>query len=203
MIPTIRCYTHCVFSILSLASGVFVLAANVPYVISILRGKTSPNRISWLVWGLVGMLILTTYHELDGKAALILAFTCAACQLTVAVLSIQYGSGGTSVIDRACLALVVLTCFIWWITKSAFYPYVLGVCIDFLAMIPTFVKTYHKPEGEDFWAWTLWAIAAFLSVLAIENWAFAESLFPVYLFCVEMTMVLLLLRGKLHNPRTV
>lgn len=155
--------------------------------------------MSWLVWGLVGMLILTTYHELDGKAALILAFTGAVCQLTVAVLSIKYGSGGTSIIDRACLALVVLTCFIWWITKSALYPYVLGVCIDFLAIVPTFVKTYHKPEGEDFWAWTLWAIAAFFSVLAINEWSLSESLFPVYLMTVEMVMVLLILRGKFHK----
>lgn len=155
--------------------------------------------MSWFVWAFVGMLIVITYNELEGRAALILAFTSAICQFLVAVLSIKYGSGGTSTVDRTCLVLVIFTCLIWGLTKSAFYPYVLAVCIDFFAMVPTLRKTYHKPDGEDFYAWVLWAVAALLSILAIEQWSFAEALFPVHLLCVELMVVLLILRGKFSH----
>lgn len=185
------------YSLLSLASGALVVVANVPYIASILKGKTSPNRMSWFLWAVVGILILTTYHELDGKAAFFLALTGAICQMTVALLSIKYGSGGTSTVDRICLTLVILTCLIWWLTKSAFYPYVLAVFIDFLAIVPTMRKTYHKPDGEDLWAWIIWAIAALCAVLAIQTWTWAEALLPVYLLSAEIIMVLLILRGKL------
>lgn len=192
-------YDGCVYSVLSLASGFLVLLSSVPYIASILRGSTKPNRVTWFVWASVGVLILFTYHELEGKAGFILTVAGALCQLIVALLSIKYGTGGTSVLDRVCFALVIVAYLIWWLTGFALYPYVLAVCIDLFAVTPTFSKTYHDPGSEDLAAWSICTIGVLLSVLAIEQWSFAEALFPVYALCVELTVVLLILRGKFRS----
>ncbi len=171
--------------------------SSVPYIVSILRGKTKPNRVTWFVWAFVGMLILFTYRDLEGKAGLSLTIVAAACQVTVALLSIKYGTGGTSLLDRACLALVLCAYVTWWLTRSALYPYVFAVCIDLLAITPTFFKAYHDPESEDLLAWSVCAVGVLLSVLAIRRWSLGEALFPVYAFCAESTVALLILRGRI------
>ncbi len=149
------------------------------------------------MWASVGLLIAFTYHDLEGKAGFVLTVVGAAYQIFIALLSIKYGSGGVSVLDRTCFALVVLTSLLWWATQSSFYPYVFAVIIDLFAVIPTFSKAYHHPKSEDLLAWTICMVGVFLSVLAIRDWSFTEALFPLYAFFVELTVVLLLLRGNL------
>ena len=36
------------------------IAANVPYVIETIQGKTKPERISWFIWTLLGVIYFST-----------------------------------------------------------------------------------------------------------------------------------------------
>jgi hypothetical protein len=181
---------------IQILSGTFIFLAYVPYLYSIFHETTKPNRVSWFVWAATGMIILLSYRELGGKAAIAIALLGAVCPLIIALISIVYGTGGTSVIDRLCIVLIHITCLVWILTGSAIYPYLFSLIIDFLAMFPTFRKTYLHPESEHPLAWFLWLCGAVTSLFAATTWRSTEILLPVYLIVVEVIELGLLFRKK-------
>ena len=51
------------------AAGGMTLAAHVPYVASILRGETRPNRASWLIWCTVSAILAASYRQVADNDA--------------------------------------------------------------------------------------------------------------------------------------
>src|SRR5438093_1430237 len=80
---------------LNILSGILTLAGFVPYVASILKGKTKPNRVTWWIWCAAGFLLMSTYYSLGARAGLGMAIGSFAGQTLVSALTLRYGTGGT------------------------------------------------------------------------------------------------------------
>ena len=48
-------------SVLGFSAGIVSFASYVIYIISILRGKTKPSRISWFTWAGMGLVLAVSY----------------------------------------------------------------------------------------------------------------------------------------------
>lgn len=184
-----------------LLSGVLVLLGNVPYIFAILRKETVPNRASWWIWAGVNLLVVSSYISLGNTAAIGVGLGGLIGQIVIALLSIRYGTGGVSKLDRTCIIGAVGSALLWWATSSAFLAHVLGVFMDFLGWLPTFQKTRVQPQSEDLFSWFLWTTGAMLAFFSIETWSVSSSLFLVYIFVTDTIVLSMILYHRFASRR--
>ncbi|MBI5887059.1 MAG: hypothetical protein HZB85_10850 [Deltaproteobacteria bacterium] len=183
-------------------AGVLGLAGFIPYIISIIRKETTPNRATWLIWTLVGVMLGGSYYAGGATDTIWVAVSYVAGPFIIFILSIRRGEGGWTGIDKACLFTAAASAFFWWFTGSALIGLCLSLLADVMGAAPTVVKAFRRPEGEDKLSWTLWALSGLINLAAIDDWAaFSIVAYPAYmLICAGTVTALLYLRHPAPRP---
>ncbi|MGL5806647.1 MAG: hypothetical protein ACRC11_14630, partial [Xenococcaceae cyanobacterium] len=174
-----------------------------PYTVTILRGKTKPSRTTWWIWTIVGFLLVASYYSSEAINTIWVPVCVAIGHLIIAILSIKYGEGGWKFFDRLCILGTGMSLILWWRYDSPLIALLLNIVIDFLGALPTLVKSYYKPETEDPCPWIIFLAAHTLNLFALNNWSFKVSVYPLYLFCVVATIVILLLGSHIRVKLTL
>jgi len=177
-------------------AGILSLLAFVPYINAIRRRQIRPNRASWWIWSVVILILLASSYSSGAVETLWVPVGLTLGNLVVVFLSFRYGQGGWNRLDRVCLGGAGLSLLLWWFFQAPWVALMLNIAIDCLGALPTIWKAHVEPESEDFLSWTLFLSAYTLNLLALDNWAFSLSVYPLYLFGLAATIVVLLLRGR-------
>jgi len=182
---------HAIF--LGQLAGLLSITAIIPYVRSILRGDTKPNRASWLIWAVEGLILLASYYFSGATTTIWLTISFAVIPLVVFALSFKYGVGGFNRLDMVCLfgALIGLT--LWRITRSPVVALYINILVDFLGFLPTIQKSYLHPETENSLAWIIGTSATALNVLALTTLKLQIALYPIYLFLANGVVTILVI----------
>ncbi|OGT38456.1 MAG: hypothetical protein A3F11_10025 [Gammaproteobacteria bacterium RIFCSPHIGHO2_12_FULL_37_14] len=186
------------YETLGILAGILALVGYIPYIYTTIRGKTRPNKATWIIWTVIGGLIAFSYLFEGDKNTIWLPLGYFIGPLVVAILSFRYGYSEWSKLDIACLVVGAISIIPWIISDNAIFTLLINVFIDATGAIPTVVKTYREPETEDFSAWTIFFIANTLELLAIEQWNLA-AIYPIYLFILAASIVLFIVKGKLKK----
>lgn len=165
------------------AAGILALASFVPYILAILRGETTPNRATWLIWTVVGIMLGLSYHASGAAHTVWFAVSYVVGPFIVLILSIKRGEGGWTKLDRSCLLTAGASAFLWWLSGSALFALCMNLVADAMGALPTVLKAYHRPESENRTAWTIGFIATVINLRAVEDWgSFSIAAYPVYMF---------------------
>jgi hypothetical protein len=133
----------------SLALGaLLVVLSAYPYLLDVVRRRTRPQLLSWVIWTLLGA-IATVAAYVEGQYASA-TLTAAATLETGAVAAVGWRSGNRvlELLDGVCLAGVVLGLLLWARYDSPFVGLSAAVTIDILAAIPTVRHAWCKPREE-------------------------------------------------------
>lgn len=174
---------------LGIFSGLLAMAAIIPYVRDILHGTTRPNVVSWSLWVL--LLSIAALAQLSAGASWSLVLVVGDLIGTASVLVlclIGYGYGKYSWLDGICFALALVAIVLWQITNQPLLAIGLAALADFLASVPTLVKSYKDPRSEEPTQFFIIAIAALLGVLSTSIFDPANLVFPAYLFCINIAI---------------
>ncbi|MEO8862882.1 MAG: hypothetical protein ABI354_00970 [Candidatus Saccharimonadales bacterium] len=167
-----------------------------------LKGKAKPHRITRLiVWlaSVAGVLGVMHSASLPGK---IFAFIFLARATYLLIMSVIYGVGGMAKLDLYCLGIGILALAAYVVTKNGTITISLGILADLIGYIPTFVKTYRKPDSEDPIFFTIEGLASLFGVFAV--WSLqAAILFPIYFTLSSFTVVSLIYRKKIFQPSQI
>ena len=181
--------------VLSIISPIF-------YTKSMLKGKVKPHRVTRLiVWlaSLAGLLGVLNSSNSAGKIFALIFLIRATYLLIMAVI---YGVGGLQKLDLYCLFFGVLALVAYYTTRSGLLTISLGIAADLIGYLPTFVKTYKKPESEDPLFFSIEGLASLFAIFAI--WELApDILFPIYFLLSSMTVVALIYRKRLMSVFSV
>ena len=177
------------------AAGILSTLAIVPYTIGVLRGRTRPQRASWVIWTLVGAIAAWSYYESGARQTMWLALSFATNPLVVLALSIRYGTGGWSKLDQRCLLGAACSLAVWRLTRSPMLGLLAILVVDALGALPTVKKVWRRPETEDPTAWILTSVAAAVNLLALERWTFSLAVQPVYSAVATTAITLLVCRA--------
>ncbi|MGB7415314.1 MAG: hypothetical protein WA902_14000 [Thermosynechococcaceae cyanobacterium] len=183
--------------IVGVIAGIVPLLGFIPYIVTTLRGKTQPNRASWMIWATFGIILVASSYAEGAQNTMGLLVSYAVCQSIIAILSIKYGVGGWSQFDRACIAGAGVSLIAWWWFKSPLLAILIIVAVDASGALPTIRKAYHEPETEDLFSWLMFWTAGTLNLIALEQWSPGLSAFPLYLFTFNSIVSFLLLRPKI------
>jgi hypothetical protein len=183
-------------------AGATTLLGFVPYWISILRGKTQPNRATWAIWSIVGLILSSSYWAVGARDTIWVPLSYVIGPIVTSILGIRWGEGGWTRFDRRCLMGTAVSLVLWIVLKSPLVALGLNLLIDFLGALPTIAKSARDPEGEDPLAWVLFAIGNGFNLLAINQWSWEIAAYPIYLFVICVWMVVLLLRPRRSRSTT-
>ncbi len=177
---------------------VLSLISPISYTKSMLAGKSKPHRVTRLiVWlaSVAGVLGVLHSTNLAGQIFALIFLVRATYLL---VMSGIYGVGGASRLDRICLSLGLLALVTYATTKNGVLTISVGILADVIGYIPTFVKTYHKPDSEDPIFFSIEGIASLFGIFAVWQLR-ADILFPIYFTLCSGLVVALIYRKKLFS----
>ncbi len=184
--------------IAGMIGGSVFFSAFIPYFIDILRGRTNPQRATWIIWTILGVLILASYRSVGAQNTIWVAIAGAICPCVILVLSIWRGEGGTSKLDIAGLAGSAIGIAGWWLTTDPFVGLVMFMLTDQIASVPTMAKLWHEPASESLFAWSLWLSSSFFQLVALDSWDIHVSIYPLSYLVGQLAIVLLILRKYLR-----
>lgn len=183
--------------ILGIIAGVIAFIAYIIYIISIIRGKSKPNRATWWIWAFMGLILAVSYKYSGASNSVWVPYVEFLGPLIVAILSIKYGEGGLeSKTDLFCLFGAFISIILWIVFNNPVVALVTNLAIDSFAIIPTIKKSYHRPEGEDFWAWFGTGLADSLNFFSVEKFTFAILIYPIYMLLSDLIIIVILFIRK-------
>jgi uncharacterized protein with PQ loop repeat len=191
-----------IYRILGLVSAVIFLFGYLPYVISIVKGKSKPHPVTWMLFAILGGVALFFTVQAGARDTLPLVVLNFLLPLMIAVLSLKYWEGGFSRFDYTCLGFSLLAILAYILFRNASFSITISILGDMLAYLPTLKKTYKDPSSEHPLTWALFALGCGLSVVAaIPNFAYGIVVYPAYLAISDIVMVVLILRGRLKKAQ--
>ena len=191
-------------TLFGIAAGIVTFFAYAVYLVSVVHGKTRPNRTSWWLWTFVGVMIATSYYTTGARHTIWVPVIYVVGPLVGAILSYKYGEGGTEPLDKFCFFISAISLPIWIISGSPLIALIINIFIDFLAVILTVLKSYARPWGEDWRAWVLFFIGSLMNIFAIGSWSLLSSFHPVYILFTNglILCILLFSLAKLGKIKT-
>lgn len=184
--------------ILGIVSGACLILGYFPYVYSVFKKKTVPNRASWLIWAFSTTVILFGVKETGTHEAIWVPVADAVGCTFIFLLSIFKGSGGWSKTDRISMAICLASLLVWWISGSAVTALIANLLIYVSGYIPTIQKAYVRPGSESLFAWGIFFAGVFLNLITViigNDSGWAVWVYPVTLVITVGTLCALLLRS--------
>ncbi len=190
-----------------LFGGVSVLLAAVGYVYylyDIFGRRTKPHAYSWLVWSAIALVGFLIQAKGQGGPGAWLLGAATLSTFSIFVLSLFFGHKD---IHRSATVSLALATVAFGFLIFANQPLAAAIIITGTeaggAFFPTFRKSYGSPYEETVLTYATYAFSIGLSLLALENYALANVLYPGVDFCMYVGLVTFLLvrRTRVRKPK--
>lgn len=179
-----------------LGTLILSLLSPISYTRSMLAGKAKPHKVTRLIVWLASVAGLLGVLHSPNTAGIIFAGIFFARASYLLVMSLIYGTGGASRLDKSCLIIGIGALVAYVATGSGLLAIAFGILADLIGYIPTFVKTWHQPKSEDPLFFSVESLASLLAIFAIWE-LIPDILFPIYFFVCGAVVVFLIYRKQL------
>ena len=183
------------------------------YIRDTLRGDTSPNRVTWSLWGVEGVLAFCVeIQQHVGLAALMtLMLGLVPCAVVVASFRNPHGVWKLDAFDAVCGAVSVGGLVFWAFINEPTVALVSFVVADQMAALPTIRKSWLAPSTESPRLFFLGSTNCAITLLTLTKLTTAGVLFPGCILVTDLIVGLLIVskvgprvRGGTHgatNPK--
>ena len=184
-------------------SVILFIVASPPYVLDTLKGKTKPERATWFIWSVLGLIAFVSQVKLGATWSVVYTGLDTLGSVSVFILSLRYGVGGWTLLDRMALAIAVAGVAVSLIAHQPVIA-ILGVILaDISGTILTVCKTYLAPDSETTVTWLLVGTGALCGLIAVGKFDLGLMLYPAYLtaanYAVPLTQFVGRSRSNAHS----
>lgn len=183
--------------------GLLCGASYVVYIRDIIRGITKPERASWFIWSVLGLIALTSQYALGARASLVLVLTQTIGVTLIFILSLWRGVGLPGYKDIMALFFAGLGLLLWYFTESPLVALVIVIAIDAIGVVLTAIKAYSDPYSETVSAWVLAGLAGTVTLCTLQSYSLGIVLYPIYtilLNVVVLSVIYLARQGIRYHP---
>jgi hypothetical protein len=176
-----------------LGIGISIIGG-VDYLIGTLKGTVKPNRVTWLIWTLAPALAFFAQLQQGVGAEAWSTFIVWFIPFLVLVASFMNKKAVWKVqkLDIICGLFSIIGLIAWLFTRVGNVAIVFSIIADFLACIPTLIKSWHKPETEGVLAYFVSIINAAIGLLIIKQWNFENYAFMSYILLMGTIFTILI-----------
>lgn len=170
------------------------------YIRDTLRGRSAPNRATFFLWAVAPAIAFAA--ELREGIGWVAVPTLVVAVMPAMILVASFIGGHAAWklrrFDYACAALSVLAIVLWQVTGSGDVAIAFSLAADFLAGVPTALKSWTHPETETVWAYVAGGFNGILGLLTATTWNFASIGFNAYLvvFCTILVVFIAVPRRR-------
>lgn len=172
-------------------------AVYVPYLYTIVRGKTRPHLYTYLVDSAVNVIAFAGVFVAGAGAASWNIAASGALVFCVFALSFRYGTKDIRPIDTLLLVAALVTLIPWAVTHDPTISVVLITLIDALSLLPTLRKTWNDPTSEPYSVWGLNMLKHVLALFALGSYSLTTVFYPA-----GMVLMYALLTGEIILRRS-
>jgi len=168
------------------------------YLVETIRGKTKPNRVTWLLWGLFPMIIFVAQRAQGVEGLSWASFAAGLTPFLILLASFinKEAYWKTEPRDYYLMGAAIAGIVLWAATDNPNLAIVFSLVADIFAGLPTFIKAYRFPETESAVAYAISTFGFGLSILAIQTYTFETYAFVIYLFAMNGLLAILASRKR-------
>lgn len=100
-------------------STILVYSSMFRYIYSILKGRTKPNLVGWLLYQIATICILISSYELGSLPTIMLSLAFAVTQLIVIILSFRYGFTRIDKVEGFYFGVSMISLIFWAIASHS------------------------------------------------------------------------------------
>lgn len=179
-------------NLLSTLAIVLTIIAFIPYIRSILQGKTKPHVFSWVIWGCTTFIVCLAQLADNGGAGAWPIGVSGIITLYVAILATIKNSDITITrIDWLFFILAMTSLPLWYFTSHPLWAVVILTTADALGFGPTFRKAYFHPFEEQLMFFVIMTIRNLISIAALEHYSPTTVLFPAVIAVTCLLFILM------------
>jgi hypothetical protein len=163
-------------------------AGSVAYLISTVKGRVRPNRVSFLLWSVVPMIAFSAQINQRVGLVALMTFSTGFLPLTVFIASFanKQAVWKLTLFDLICGVLSLAGLALWLITKVGNVAILFSIVADGFAAVPTLVKAWKFPHTEIAWPWIATVFGVILTLLTLPTFTFANCGFILYILAVNL-----------------
>ncbi|MDB2415310.1 hypothetical protein N9W34_06020 [Rickettsiales bacterium] len=158
------------------------IVAFLPYIKSILNGKTKPHVFSWVIWGSTTLIVFAAQLSDNAGAGAWPFGISGIITIYVAFLAYMKKSDITITYSDWIFFIIAMSSIpVWYITSSPLWTVIVLTAIDIIGFAPTFRKAYYNPFEENLTFFVIMGIRNLISTFAIVNYSIITTLFPAFM----------------------
>jgi hypothetical protein len=187
--------------ILTILATTIGLIAYYPYVRDVLKAVTKPHAFSWLIWALLESIAFFAQLSKGGGIGALVTGASALVVLFIAIQSLRSKDKDITLFDWLAFAGAIIGLLLWRLTDDALFAVILVSVTDALAFLPTFRKTFYRPNEETLSEYGLSAVKWLIGIFALQTLNLTTWLYPASLVLTNSTFVImgLIRKNKLRN----
>jgi hypothetical protein len=182
--------------ILGLLAGAVAVADTIPYIRDTLRGRTRPHRGTWLIWGVLAVVVCFSQRADGASWSLVMAAAQAVVTTLVFGLAIRRGVGGVSAPDVALIAIAMVGVVGWLVADEPIVATVSVVVADLIGVALMVPKTYRNPGSETLATFAFASLGGLLAAGAVGTVDLALLLYPIYYCVANGAIAVLIVRRR-------
>ncbi len=177
-------------------AGVIGVADTIPYVRDILRGTTRPHPGTWLIWGVLAIVVCLSQRADGASWSLIMAGAQAALTSLIFVLAISRGEGGVSPAELMVIAVAGVGVTGWIVADEPIVATACVVAADLIGAAMMVPKTYRNPQSETLVTFALASLGGALAAGAVGALDASLLVYPLYYCMVNGAIALLIYQRR-------
>ncbi len=186
---------------LAISALVVSVAANIPYIVDIVKGRAKPERISWLLWTLLGLTYYFSAVFADGAKLFTLGELIGPG--IIFILTLKFGVGGRSKFDLISLSVALVAFSMLFVFDGVLIGLILALIVDGIGAMLTMRKLLIDPTSESRSFWALGAIASVLALASLNYYNLETMLFPIYVLIFSLLVIVKTDPASTKHPITL
>jgi hypothetical protein len=163
------------------------------YLYETITGKSKPNRVTWLLWGIFPMITFIAQRAQGVEGVSWITFVSGFTPILIFAASFinKKAFWKSKPMDYYLMIAAIAGIIMWALTDNPNIAIAFALLADLLAAIPTIIKCYRHPESESWIAYGVSTAGFLMGLLAVQTWNFQNGAFVVYLVAINLVMAVL------------
>ena len=164
------------------------------YIRDTLRGVTTPNRVTWGLWALEGVLAFAVEikQHVGLAAGMTLMLGLGPILVVTASFRHHHGVWRLTTFDIVCAVISLAGIAFWALVNAPTIALVSFVVADQVAALPTVRKSWLAPETETWWAFAMGSLNTGITLATLHEITTAGALFPGVIMLTDALLVILI-----------